>query len=76
MTRDDAVLFVRWVSMASPLICAGEPIDAVTANLAAQMRQDLGGRDDSGVCELLPLFVDAMREVGELTRLTLSPRDG
>jgi hypothetical protein len=59
----DEELLIQWVSMISPLICDGEPLDAVTAHLSRQIREDLAGRDDSGIWELIPLFSDAMREV-------------
>lgn len=46
---DDGALLIRWVGMAAQLFCDGEPDDAIAANLAAQMRQDLAGRDESGI---------------------------
>ena len=70
MTLDkaDAQLLIEWVGMIAPLICDGEPDDAIAANLARQMREDLAGRDDSGIWELIPVFSEAMREVAAAFR--------
>ena len=60
----DVALLMRWVGMAAPLICAGEPDDAIVSALNWQMQLDLTERDYPHIGELIEQWAPAMHQAG------------
>ena len=58
----DVARLRRWVGMAAPLICAGEPDDAIITALDWQVRRDLAKHDHPHIGTLIAGWCAAMHQ--------------